>query len=46
MFEIEDSIHNCYTEEDQPSPSYLDEGRLESEDYRLGFEEAIMQVRE
>ena len=22
MFEIEDSIHNCYTEEDQPSPSY------------------------
>jgi len=35
MFETENSIHNCYTEGDQPSPSYWDEERLESKDYRL-----------
>ena len=46
MFETEDSIHNCYIEEDQPLPSYWDEEWLESEDYRLGFENAMMQVRE
>ena len=46
MFEIENSIHNRSMEEDQPSPSYWDEERLESEDYRLGFENAIMQVKE
>ena len=46
MFEVEKSIHNCSTEEDQPSPSYWDEEWLESEDYRLGFKNAMMQVRE
>ena len=45
MLETKDSIHNCYTEEDQPSPSYWDEERSESNDYRLGFEDAILQVR-
>ena len=46
MFEVEKSIHNCSTEEYQPSPSYWNEEGLESEDYKLGFEDAIMQVRE
>ena len=46
MFEIENSIHNYSTEEDQPSPSYWDEEWLETQDYRLGFENAMMQVRE
>ena len=46
MFEIENSIHNCYSKEYQPSHSYWDEEWLESEDYRLGFENAMMQVRE
>ena len=45
MFETGDSIHNCDSEEDQPSPSYEEEW-LRSEDYRIGFENAIMQVRE
>ena len=45
MFETEDSIHNCYSEEDQPSPSYWGGEWLESEDYRLGFENSMMQVR-
>ena len=46
MFETEDSVLNCDSEEDQPSPSYWDEEKLETEDYRLGFENAMMQVRE
>ena len=46
MFETEDSIHKFYSEEDQPSPSGWEEEWLESEDYRLGFENAMMQVRE
>ena len=46
MFEVENSIHSCSTKEYQPSPSYWDEEWLESEDYRLGFENAMMQVRE
>ena len=46
MFETDNSIHNCSTEEDQPSPSCWDEEILESEDYRLGFENSIKQVRE
>ena len=43
---MEDSIHNCYSEEDQPSPSGWDEEWFDSEDYRLGFENAMMQVKE
>ena len=31
MFEIEDSILNCDSEDDQPSSSYWDEERLETE---------------
>ena len=46
MFEVENSIHIYSTEEDQTSPSYWDEKILASKDYRLGFENAIMQVRE
>lgn len=46
MVEIDDSIHNCSTEENQTSHSYWDVERLESEEYRLGFENSIMQVRE
>ena len=46
MFETEDSIHNYYVEEDQPSPSYWDEEILEFEEYRLGFENSIMHIRE
>ena len=32
MFEVEKSIHNCSTEEDQPSPSCWNEEWFESED--------------
>ena len=46
MFEAEDSVLNCDSEEDQPSPSYWGEEWLETEDYRLGFEDAMLQVRE
>ena len=46
MFETEDSVLNYDLGEDQPSPSYWDEERLETEYYRLGFENAMMQVRE
>ena len=46
MFETEYSVLNCDSGEDQPSPSYWDEEELESEDYRLGFENAMLQVRE
>ena len=46
MFGIENSIRNCSIEEDQPSPSYWDEEWSKSKDYKLGFENAIMQVRE
>ena len=46
MFKTEDSVLNCDSGEDQPSPSYWDEEWLETEDYILGFENAMMQVRE
>ena len=46
MFEAEDSVLNYDSEDDQPSPSYWDEEWLETEDYRLGFEDSMLQVRE
>ena len=46
MFETEDSVLNCDSGEDQPSPSFRDEEWLETDDYRLGFENDMMRVRE
>ena len=46
MFKIEDSVFNCDSEEDHPSPSYKEGEWPKTEDYRLGFENAMLQVRE
>ena len=39
MFEIDNSIHNCSTEEDQPSPSYWDE-----EDWNLRITGWVLKI--
>ena len=46
MVEVDDQDHTFSTEDNQTSYSHWDEERLETEDYRLGFKNAIMQVRE
>ena len=46
MMDVDELDHTFPTKENQTSYSCWNEEGLETEDYRLGFENAIMQIRE